>query len=288
MQPTSRPRGGAHSKKKHTAVTAIPKKRSLNDNKQPLSSKATPSKAPTGLGVDVIYMAVLLAVAMPLSAGLLQNQLVEIMPSAGQSGVRAGVLFLIYLIELIALSYCAYRHREKFVDFFRLRLVKRDSQNKGESQSVMSASNAWLSVCLVLGFLVGLRVFSMLWSLFTQEIGWRIAGAADVVDLFGTTSVGLIITIVLVVILAPVVEELVFRGLIQKWLSSRMSMWFAIILTSALFALYHLSFWAAPLNIALGICTGYLAQKRATLHPALFLHIAYNATLVLAAIYLAL
>ena len=291
MQPTNRPRGGAHSKKKHAVATATPQKRSLKENKQQ-PSKAAHADAPTGLGVDVIYMTVLLAVAMLLSAGVLQNQIVSIMPSAGQSGVRAGVLFVVYLVELVGLSYCAYRHREKFVDFFRLRISKQEASKQGaqekknDSQGATTLSNGWVSAAYVIAFLVGLRVLSMLWSLFTQEIGWRIAGASDVVDLFGTTNFGLILTIVLVVILAPLVEELVFRGLIQKWLSTRLGMWTSIALTSLLFAMYHLSFWAAPLNIALGVCTGYLAQKRSTLYPALALHITYNATLVLAAYYL--
>ena len=275
MQPTNRPRQGAHSKK--PASSAKPQKRTLSPN-TPVASLR--------LGSDVIYMTVLLAIAMLLSAGLLQNQLIGLMPQAGQSGMRAIILFVVYLIELVALSYCAYRHREKFIDFFRLRLGASEASASGEESSPYSRTG-WSSAGLVLGFLLCLRLFSMGWTLLTDEIGWRIGRTADVLDLFGKTNVGLIVTVLLVVVLAPIVEELVFRGLMQRWLSTHIPTVASIALTSILFALYHLSFWAAPLNIALGACAGYLSQRCKTLYPAIVLHMLYNATLVIAAFYLA-
>lgn len=277
MQPSNRPRGGAHSKKKPTSrAAASPQKRSLKPQ--------APAK-PLRLGSDVIYMTVLLAIAMLLSAGLLQNQLVRLMPAAGQSGMRALVLFVVYLIELVALSYCAYRHRERFVDFFRMHIGGASSAEGAAEKS--GATQGWISVGLVVAFLVGLRLFSIGWTLFTEEIGWRLAGANDVLNIFGKTNFGLVVTILLVVVLAPVVEELVFRGLLQRWLALRLPAWGAIALTSVLFALYHLSFWAAPLNLALGASAGYLAHRCKTLYPAIALHVLYNATLVMAAFYLA-
>lgn len=273
MQPSNRPRQGAHSKK--VTGSFRPQKRTLSP-KVPVESLR--------LGSDVIYMSVLLAIAMLLSAGLLQNQLVRLMPQAGQSTMRATILFVVYLIELVALSYCAYRHREKFIDFFRLRIGGVDVS--GDDKHENTAATGWISAGLVLAFLLGLRLFSMGWTLLTDEIGWRIGNAANVLDLFGKTNLGLIVTVLLVVVLAPIVEELVFRGILQRWLMLHMPAIGAIMLTSLFFALYHLSIWAAPLNIALGACCGYLAHRCKTLYPAIVLHMLYNATLVLAAFYL--
>ena len=279
MPEARRRKGGAHSKKQVQSYS--PQKRTL-EKKQ---AKSKTASANIRLGSDVLYMAVLLAITMLISAGLLQNQLVTLMPQAGQSGVRASLLFVSYFVVLLALSYAAYRHRENALDFYRLRA--RLSQQEEDASARASAKQTLMSAGLVLSFLVGLRIFSAGWTLFTQEIGWRIGSTADVLALFGSGSVGLILTVVLVVVLAPLVEELVFRGLIQKWLAMRMAPWLSIGLTSLLFALYHLSFWAAPLNIALGICTGYLAKRCQTLYPAIALHLLYNATIVGAAFYLA-
>lgn len=299
---------GSHSKKKHGrssssatpeqsvprtapvsrvttqgAPKVVPQKRKLNDapvrQTTPNARKQEPTK-PVRLGVDVLYMTVLLAITMLFSAGLLQNQLVLLMPQTGQAGIRAILLFGIYLVELVALSYAAYRHHENFLDFFRLRIQPGAEEEKPTPAGGVSA--VW-----VLGFLIVLRLLSMGWTVLTEDIGWRLKGAADVLDIFGKTNVGLIITIVLVVILAPVVEELVFRGLLQKWISAKTGTVVSIILTSLAFALYHLSFWAAPLNLALGATTGFLAHKCKTLYPAIMLHVLYNATLIVAAFYLA-
>lgn len=288
---------GAHSKKKaqvtqratqspKPVMRTAPQSRKRDD----IPASATPAQPtprkkeltkPVRLGVDVLYMAVLLAITMLFSAGLLQNQLVLLMPQTGQAGMRAVLLFVIYVVELVVLSYAAYRHRENFLDFFRLRI----QSGAGEEQK--SAPKGIVSALWVLGFLVVLRLFSMAWTVFTEDIGWRLKGAADVLDIFGKTNAGLIITVILVVILAPVVEELVFRGLLQRWIATKTSAVLAITFSSLAFALYHLSFWAAPLNLALGATTGFLAQKCKTLYPAIVLHVLYNATLIVAAFYLA-
>lgn len=226
---------------------------------------------PARLGSDVAYMAVLLIVTMLVSAGVVQNQIVELMPATGQEGVRIALSLILYALEIAGLSYCAFRHRTSFGSFFRLNKV---SDGRGFLYAFVA--------------LIGLRLLGMGWTLFADRIGWVPPQTTDVVHLFGTSSWGIAMGILNIVILAPFIEELIFRGLFQKWCATKMPAVAAIIVTAVFFTLYHLSFWAALMNLLLGITLGFLAQRCKTLWPAITLHVLYNATVYAAALYLVL
>jgi membrane protease YdiL (CAAX protease family) len=56
-----------------------------------------------------------------------------------------------------------------------------------------------------------------------------------------------------IAIAAPIVEELLFRGLLQNALAKYMPIWGAILLSSFLFALVHLQLYAIPALMSLSI-----------------------------------
>lgn len=224
---------------------------------------------------DAILLSALLVLSMAGSVGLLQNQIVQLMPSAGQSGIRTIISFVIYGILLLALSFVAYRHQESFTGLYRLK-----SKTSGAKATAVSS-------LIVLSSIIILRLFSILWTLITRELGWSPPQVEGLVEVFGNTGTGLFLAVLTVVFIAPFVEELVFRGVFQEWMKERIAPWLAITITSVLFACYHLSYWAFVLNLLLGLTTGWLAEKRSTLWPAICLHSLYNATLVAAAFYIA-
>ncbi|WP_397605339.1 lysostaphin resistance A-like protein [Sphingorhabdus sp.] len=77
-------------------------------------------------------------------------------------------------------------------------------------------------------------------------------------------------------IAAPVVEELLFRGLLQNALAKYMPVWGAILLSSFLFALVHLQLYAIPALMSLSIAFGYLYHRTGSLRTNIILHIANN------------
>lgn len=252
---------GRHSAQR-PAPTPAPRKRPVIETEA--------KKAP-----DALLLSALLILSMAASAGLLQNGIVQLMPSAGQSGIRTILSIIIYGILLLALSFVAYRHHKTFVARYRLKAEK------------TAARAAAISALLVLSALIILRLFSILWTLITGQMGWAPPQADGLVQVFGNSNTGFFLATLSVVVVAPFVEELVFRGVFQEWMKERMAPWIAILITSVLFACYHLSFWAFVLNLLLGLTTGWLAEKRSTLWPAISLHALYNATLVAAAFYIA-
>lgn len=80
-----------------------------------------------------------------------------------------------------------------------------------------------------------------------------------------------------IAIAAPVVEELLFRGLLQNALAKRMPVWGAILLSSLIFASVHLQPYAIPGLMSLSIAFGYLYHRTGSLRMNILLHMANNA-----------
>ncbi len=95
------------------------------------------------------------------------------------------------------------------------------------------------------------------------------------------TSLHIRLTIVLSsVLVAPVFEEILFRGTLQSMIRSlNIGPWTSITITSVLFAILHpVQHWAAiiPLSMALG----YAYEKSGSLWRSIFMHIMFNGTSV--------
>jgi hypothetical protein len=79
-----------------------------------------------------------------------------------------------------------------------------------------------------------------------------------------------------IAIAAPLVEELLFRGLLQNALAKRMPIWGAIILSSLIFAAVHLQPYAIPGLMSLSIAFGYLYHRTGSLRMNILLHMVNN------------
>lgn len=125
------------------------------------------------------------------------------------------------------------------------------------------------------------------WTYITKQFGWTPDRGSDVLALFGSSPLGVTIALVTVGLVAPFIEELVFRGVVFGAVRRRLSMLPSVLAVSVLFGLYHGSFWMAVPTFILGCATGWLSVRHKTLWPAIALHVLYNATLLAAALYLA-
>lgn len=114
----------------------------------------------------------------------------------------------------------------------------------------------------------------------------------------GTAKTGDLATVLAVVVLYPVLEELSFRGLLQGWLLQRLvgrhwpwsTTWrisLPNLLTSLAFAAAHLPTqapaWAAA-TLAPSLVFGYLREHYDSVLPPMALHVYYNAGLILFAL----
>jgi membrane protease YdiL (CAAX protease family) len=79
---------------------------------------------------------------------------------------------------------------------------------------------------------------------------------------------------------APLVEELVFRGLVFGWLIGRFPGWLAVIGSALLFGLAHVEPVHAVLAGVLGLWLGMLRLKSGSIWPSIFAHMANNSAFV--------
>jgi membrane protease YdiL (CAAX protease family) len=82
---------------------------------------------------------------------------------------------------------------------------------------------------------------------------------------------------VLAVGIAPIVEEFVFRGLIQRTLERRLGAAWGIVGAAALFALVHLLPWVFPLHFFLGLVFGFAVYATRSIWAGVVLHATNNA-----------
>lgn len=84
-----------------------------------------------------------------------------------------------------------------------------------------------------------------------------------------------------IVVVAPVVEELVFRGLLLRGLLRRHSPTLAASVTAVVFALYHLDPWQAAAAFPLGLGLAWLTIASGSVLPAILAHVLLNAASLL-------
>ncbi len=107
-----------------------------------------------------------------------------------------------------------------------------------------------------------------------------------------------ILIVIIAVFIAPVFEEMLFRGFFQTMFRSYFAKhstdenksatskgaWLAIIATSFLFAMIHVNAGHWPALFVLSICMGYSYEKSGSLFRPIFIHALFNATSVIAAL----
>lgn len=86
-----------------------------------------------------------------------------------------------------------------------------------------------------------------------------------------------------VAIVAPIVEELIFRGLILQGFRRNYNGFVAVFMSALLFALFHLNPWQFPATFLLGLLLGWLVIRTNSIIVAIIGH-SINNTLVLLSI----
>jgi membrane protease YdiL (CAAX protease family) len=101
-----------------------------------------------------------------------------------------------------------------------------------------------------------------------------------------------ILVFAVAVIAAPVLEEMLFRGLFQTvirslletWSSGlevRHRTWIAIFISSGLFSMVHGNIAHWPALFLLGVCLGYAYEKSGSLFRPIFIHAFFNAVTII-------
>jgi len=238
-----------------------------NASKRP-SAAVTPSVGPviwTPLEA-VAIAAVALATFLGKDA-LLDSALVAAMPPEGRIMARVGVLVLFYAIQLAVLAVFAHKRGTSLFAAFGLTRIR-------------ASVGSWFTAAgWVLLLLLATRIAAWVWGVIAQAIGISAPSVteAGLTATFGGGTAGLVLSVMLVVLVAPLVEEMLFRGVLLSAIGSRLGAGVALVGQAVLFAAYHFSTWMFVPMLLLGLACGYLAQHRGSLWPAIVLHALFNA-----------
>ena len=104
--------------------------------------------------------------------------------------------------------------------------------------------------------------------------------ARELVD--KATGLGVFLLFLVVVAGAPVVEEIFYRGLTLKAFEKKMGGRLAFVVSSLLFAVAHLQLIQFPALFLFGCVAAHLARKYDRLGRAVWAHVGFNATTVIA------
>jgi membrane protease YdiL (CAAX protease family) len=93
---------------------------------------------------------------------------------------------------------------------------------------------------------------------------------------------GVLLLVLIVVIAAPIVEEIFFRGLLLRALERRIGTPLAVVVSSAMFAATHFQVLQLPALFVFGLVAAVLYVRTGRLGPGIVAHLAFNATAVYA------
>ena len=92
----------------------------------------------------------------------------------------------------------------------------------------------------------------------------------------GLTSGSLPVIFLSTVIVAPIVEEVVFRGLVLSRLKKAMNVWVAVVISSLLFGLMHAQLLWVVYAFALGMLLAIVAERLNSIGASIILHMTFN------------
>lgn len=148
------------------------------------------------------------------------------------------------------------------------------------AQALVSAGVLVLLLVLPLADLSGyfLTAFPGLKKLLTETT--PLAALLEAVQQGGGVEGSAWLLPLVLVLLAPVCEELAFRGFILTGLRQRFHPWTAIVLSSLLFAVSHLNVFQFVPMFILGVILGVIATRSRSVLPGMLLHVLYNGLVV--------
>ena len=141
-------------------------------------------------------------------------------------------------------------------------------------------------VGLAIGAACQLVMVPALYWLVFKAVGARdvSADARELTDR-ATDPLSILLVFVIVIVGAPLAEEIFFRGMAQRTFLHRIHPRWAILASATFFAASHFQLLQFPALLVFGLILGFLAWKADRLGPAIWAHVGFNAVTAVGLIY---
>ena len=137
----------------------------------------------------------------------------------------------------------------------------------------------WIMPAFVFGMMVlGALLVALGWqSWVTETYGSKPQAAVTLIR--ETTDMGLLVALAFsAVIVAPIAEEVMFRGYLYPVVKRYSDRWFAALFTGVLFGVIHYNFMSLPMLAFMGVVLVVLYEVTGSLWVTIGCHAAFNAT----------
>ena len=124
---------------------------------------------------------------------------------------------------------------------------------------------------------IPLLYIPIFWLTGDQDVSAPARGLTD----RATDPVGVALLVAIVVVGAPIIEELFFRGLLLRSVEKRFGTGWALAATSLLFGAIHLQLLQFPALATAGLVFGILTVRSGRLGPAIWAHVGFNGIAVI-------
>lgn len=145
------------------------------------------------------------------------------------------------------------------------------------SLGLYTARFSFLSAALLVGAGLSFLIAGTLAHLYSLGEAEEHARAVDEVLRETSRTLGPVGMALIILLLGPVAEELLFRGLILRGFRARYPAWAAVLLSTVLFAMLHGHPVHGLITAVLGLACALIVLRADSIWPAVALHCAYNA-----------
>lgn len=130
---------------------------------------------------------------------------------------------------------------------------------------------------------------NIIFALFTSRLNEDIPGFSPQeqhLPLFGTSTIDITAAVIALIFIAPIVEEVLFRGFILQTLMAKFKPAIASVISAAIFALVHFEFQSVGIIFFLALVINWIFMRSKSLWPCIGFHMLNNALVFLAEILL--
>lgn len=158
-------------------------------------------------------------------------------------------------------------------------------------ESCLFVPTKWYNILLVApgAYILTMLGFALFFSLLSSnnlDVPGFTGEKTQVIGEFGVDLIGRILAFITAVLIAPIIEELVFRGFMLRAFAKHMPVWGAVLASSVLFSAIHVTLGVFFPLMILGIVMAVLTVKTKSIYPAIAFHMINNSMAFVAEIVL--
>lgn len=245
------------------ATTSLSEPSAGDDNEGSPTGELTPVR--WGLGDALLGLA--LTIVVPAIVGAI---------ALGAVGVEEGRQLALWAVALLQIPL--------WVGLLGAPLWATYKKGRSSLISDFGLSMQWIDIPIGLATGLGAQFFiGLVLQWFYKALGVdadKVGQTAKDLTEQATDPVGVVLLLIVVVLAAPVLEELFYRGLWLKSLERKWGTGWAVGLSAVLFGAIHFQPYDFPALATVGLLASLLTVRFGRLGPAIWMHVAFNLTAV--------